>query len=79
MRPLEVREYLFDIQEACDLLERFAAGKSFDDYRADPLLRSAVERQFEIIGEALRQAIKLDLDLAARITDSGLSLRFGTG
>lgn len=39
------------------LLE-FVAGKIFEDYANDRLLRSAVERQFEIIGEALNQLCK---------------------
>jgi hypothetical protein len=30
--------------EACELIESFVAGKSFDDYAADALLRSGVER-----------------------------------
>jgi len=59
MRPLEVLKYLFDIVEACKMLEQFTAGKVFGDYQADPMLRSAVERQFEIVGEALNQAIRL--------------------
>ncbi|MFC1537627.1 DUF86 domain-containing protein [Gemmatimonadota bacterium] len=69
MLPLEVRKYLFDIQQACELLAQFTEGKSLDDYVADPLLRSAVERQFEVIGEALRQMLDLDPDLSLSISD----------
>jgi uncharacterized protein with HEPN domain len=63
------RALLYDIQQAGALVEHFISGKPFDDYVADPLLRSGVERQLEIIGEALNQLAKLDPDEAARITD----------
>jgi len=33
----------------------FVKGKSFADYTADVMLRSALERQLEIVGEALAQ------------------------
>lgn len=69
MLSLEIRKYLFDIQEACKLLIQFTSGKSLGDYKVDPLLRSAVERQFEIIGEALKQMLKLKPDLSQFITD----------
>jgi len=36
-------------------LEDFSRGKSFADYEADEMLKSAIERQFEIIGEAFNQ------------------------
>ncbi len=57
MRPRDVRKYLFDMAEACRLIDEFIAGRSFDDYQADAMLRSAVERQLEIVGEALNQAL----------------------
>ena len=41
-------------------------GRTSDDYAADSMLRSGVERQFEIIGEALRQLEKTALDVALR-------------
>lgn len=46
----------------------FAEGQSFDDYAEDAMLRSAVERQFEIIGEALNQLSKIEPDIVARVS-----------
>lgn len=37
------------------LVVSFAAGKSLAEHRASALLRSAVERQLEITGEAARR------------------------
>ena len=76
MRPLEVRKYLFDIAQACNLLTQFTTGKTLSDYRADPLLRSAVERQFEVIGEALSQAIRIEPSLARHISDTQRIIAF---
>jgi uncharacterized protein with HEPN domain len=67
--PRDPKAYLWDAQQAADLLAEFSAGKSFADYEAEAMLRSAVERQFEIIGEALNQLSKIDPDLAARIPE----------
>jgi uncharacterized protein with HEPN domain len=67
--PRDPRAWLLDILNACDLLGDFTRGKTFDDYAADALLRSGVERQLEIIGEALRVAVQHRPVLATEITD----------
>ena len=43
------------------------AGRNFAEFDTDPMLRSAVERQFEIIGEALGTLARVDATIAARI------------
>ncbi|MDQ2582408.1 hypothetical protein CKY47_00070 [Saccharothrix yanglingensis] len=68
MRP-DPRAYLWDALHAVELLSQFSEGKSFTDYEADAMLRSAVERQFEIIGEALNQLREVDAELASAIPD----------
>lgn len=74
--PRDVRKYLFDILQACESLQQFAKEKTFSDYNADAFLRSAVERQFEIIGEALNQALREDSDLEAHISNAGQIIAF---
>lgn len=66
---VEAKKYLHDIRQAADHIAGFTAGKSLADYERDVLLRSGVERQFEIIGEALAQLARLDEPLAARVSD----------
>ena len=66
---LEAKKYLEDIRQAAELLERFTRGKVIGDYTEDPLLRSGVERQFEIIGEAMGQLLKKAPDFEDMITD----------
>jgi uncharacterized protein with HEPN domain len=60
----------FDIQEAAQLAAQFTAGRSFDDYQIDPMLRMAVEQAFSIIGEALIQLTREDAGIAARLSES---------
>ena len=66
---LEAKKYLYDMQQAAALLSEFTAGKDFAAYVSDAMLRAAVEREFEIIGEALGQLAKLDEELAAGISE----------
>ena len=58
---------LQDARQAGEWVAHFTRGKAFDDYLADELLRSAVERQLEIVGEALSRLSRLDPETAAAI------------
>jgi len=69
MRPRDPRVALADALAAGAAVERFLRGKTLDEYAGDELLSSGVERQFEIIGEALSRAIKADASLEARIPE----------
>ena len=51
----EARKYFEDIARAAELIRQFVGDKTYSDYLNDEMLRSAVERQFAIIGEALTQ------------------------
>ena len=44
--------YLWDMLDAAHAVRDFVDGKTFDDYAHDRMLRGAVERHIEIIGEA---------------------------
>jgi len=66
---IESKKYLYDIEQAAELALGFVTGKSFDDYIADPMLRSAVERQLEIVGEALAQLARIDPGTASNISE----------
>lgn len=70
------RKYLWDALRAAERLDTFREGKSFADYQSDDLLKSAVERQFEVIGEALNQLSKADLELAAKVPELGRIVAF---
>jgi uncharacterized protein with HEPN domain len=60
---------LEDIRSAADFVKSVTQGVALERFRQDRLLRQAVERNFEIIGEAVRRLEKDDPDTAARITD----------
>lgn len=67
--PRTVLKYFFDIARACERLRSFMAGTSREDYLRDAMLQAAVERQFEIIGEATAQLARLDATAAERIPE----------
>ena len=67
MNP-EARTYAQDILEHADLIQNLLADKSYEDYTNDWVVRSAVERQFSIIGEAVNGLSRHAPTAAASIT-----------
>ena len=64
----ETWKRLYDIGQAIGRLEEFTKGQTFADYSRDAMRRAAVERQFEIIGEAMSQLAKDDPMVVERIS-----------
>ena len=60
-------KYLEDIRDAAEFIEHACRGKTLDEFRADRLLRQAVERNFEIIGEAVNRLTRTDPKVAGSI------------
>ncbi len=73
---LEAKKCLEDVRQAAQLVLQFTAGKSFADYEGDALLRSGVERQFEIIGEAINRLSKIDPALVAGMPEAPRIIAF---
>lgn len=67
--PREALKFLEDARLAIQRIRGFTADMTAEEYAASALVRAAVERQFEIIGEALNRVSKLDAALTQRITD----------
>lgn len=63
------RVHLLDALDAAQAIQAFVAGRTEEDYGKDRLLRSAVDREFEVVGEALNRLRRDDEGVAARIPD----------
>jgi hypothetical protein len=73
----DLLKYLYDIKEAAGAILRFVHGKTFADYERDELLRSGVERKFEIIGEALNRLSRDNPTVLDKIRGIAISCRSG--
>lgn len=67
---------LHDVRCAGCAIRDFVAGKTFADYVSDELLRSAVERKFQIMGEALTRIKREEPALIERIRDGNSIIAF---
>lgn len=71
----EVKKYLFDIKTSIDSINEFIGeNKNFFEYQNNKMLRRAVEREIEIIGEAMSHLLKIDstitIENARKIVDT---------
>ena len=65
----DARCYLWDALKAADAVQTFLRGKTYEACVEDDLVRSAVERQLEIIGEALSPLAKVDPQMASNVAE----------
>jgi uncharacterized protein with HEPN domain len=72
----EASVLLWDARQAAEKIVRFTSGRSFDDYLADEMMSAAVERQFEIIGEALGNLRRAFPTLGSQIPDLARIIAF---
>jgi len=49
------KAYLWDMLDAALAIEEFVRGKTYEEYLSNRMMRGAVERHIEIIGEAARR------------------------
>ncbi len=68
MRPEErIPKFLEDVQDCAAFVIDAADGKDLSDYVNDRMFRQAIERNLEIIGEAMARIARLDPETASRI------------
>jgi len=71
----EVLKYLHDILCSIESIEEFLGPqRNFNVYRQNRMLKRAVEREYEIIGEALNKALKIDPEI--QISDKNKIIAF---
>jgi uncharacterized protein with HEPN domain len=68
--PRSPLAYLVDIVEACAAIESALSGLDLGAYSANRLVRSAVERELILIGEAVGSLVRLEPGLSERISHS---------
>ena len=74
--PHDPRKSLHDLLKAARLVLKFTAGRTQADYLLDEYLRAAVERELEIVGEALNRLSKAAPDIAEQISERRTIIQF---
>lgn len=60
----KIKKLLFDILTSVNNIEEYLGGKRiFEEYNSNPMLQDAVERNLEIIGEAVNKILFIEPDI----------------
>lgn len=78
----KIKKYLFDIYESINNIDAYVGSpKLFNSYETNPMLQDAVERNLEIIGEAMNNILKIDPEIsitnARRMVDARNKISHG--
>jgi uncharacterized protein with HEPN domain len=65
----KTRKLLFDVLDSGRAIRHWRTGRTYEEYLSDRQFRRAVEREFEIIGEALNRLSDEDARVAAQIAE----------
>ena len=58
---LEIKKCLFDINTSIDSIYEYLDGeRNYFEYQRNKLLRRGIEREIEIIGEAMNRILRID-------------------
>ena len=68
--------YLIDALEACRAIEEVLSDVDLETYRSKRSIRSSVEREFNLIGEALRRLESISPNRYSRIASARLAIDF---
>ena len=55
--------------DCCEFLLEFTGGKTVEDYKKDRAFRSAVERELQVIGEAIVQLDRACPEMSEKISE----------
>jgi uncharacterized protein with HEPN domain len=71
-----LKKYLYDVKTSIEYIHEYlGARRSFSKYQSDRKLRRAVERELEIIGEAMNNLLKIEPDIAITAARKIVGLR----
>ena len=62
------KKYLYDIANCCEFVLEITRNKTVEDYKNDRIFRSALERELQIIGEAILQLDNISPENAEKIS-----------